>query len=124
MDNTSWPSKWQRGLLDALILAAIAASNGPTYGYKIVQDLEDGGFGRTMGGTLYPILARFEEDGLIVSSWGEGEGGPGRKFVQITPKGREHVAQLGQHWKMFERSVSSAISGCSTGPADRKVASR
>ncbi len=124
MDNTSWPSKWQRGLLDVLILAAIEASNGPTYGYKIVQHLEEGGFGRTMGGTLYPILARFEEDGLIVSSWGEGEGGPGRKFVQITPKGREHVAQLGQQWRFFERFVSSMINGASSGISDRKVATR
>lgn len=121
MDNTSWPSKWQRGLLDVLILAVIAASDGPTYGYKIVQGLEEGGFGRTMGGTLYPILARFEEEGLIVSNWGEGEGGPGRKFVQITSKGQSHVARLCDEWEVFERAVSDAFGRRESVELDRKV---
>ncbi len=54
MDCTKWPAKWQRGLLDFLILAVISAEGGPTYGYRIVQDLEERGFGRTISAELRP----------------------------------------------------------------------
>lgn len=113
MDMTSWPAEWTRATLSHSALAIIAAE-GTTYGYQILQRLEAGGFGKVKGGTLYPILARLEADGFVSSSWGEGEGGPGRKFVSITDAGREEVAGLAEAWTRFSATVAALWKGNTT----------
>ncbi len=104
MNEECWPPEWTRAILALNALAVIAAEH-TTYGYQIAQRLARAGFGKIKGGTLYPILARLEKDGLISSSWGEGDGGPGRKFVSITGAGREEIAQRRQEWREFTTTV-------------------
>lgn len=101
METTSWPAEWLRGPLTIAVLAVIAAEREPTYGYRIAQALRDAGFGKIKGGTLYPILARLEAEGLIASFWGEGEGGPGRKFITLTERGCVDLQRRANHWRMF-----------------------
>lgn len=93
-------------MLSQSALAIVAAEN-TTYGYQILQRLERAGFGKIKGGTLYPILARLEAEGWITSSWGEGEGGPGRKFVSITDAGREEIAHRRSEWPGFAEVIDN-----------------
>lgn len=104
MNEEPWPSEWTRATLALNALAVIAAEN-TTYGYQIARRLEQAGFGTIKGGTLYPILARLERDALITSTWGEGKGGPGRKFVAITDAGRAEIAQHHAQWRVFAEMV-------------------
>lgn len=113
MNETGWPPEWTRATLAHSALAIIAAE-GTTYGYRILQRLEAAGFGKVKGGTLYPILARLEAEGFVTSSWGEGEGGPGRKFVKITDAGRAEVATLGEAWTSFSATVAALWKGTTT----------
>lgn len=101
MENIRWPSEWMRGVLAMCVLAAVAAQPDGTHGYAIGRRLADGGLGRIKGGTLYPVLARLEADGLVTSSWGAGEGGPGRKTFVITALGRDELARRRQAWQEF-----------------------
>ncbi|MGA8208774.1 MAG: PadR family transcriptional regulator [Nocardioidaceae bacterium] len=95
----SWPTEWLRGALGVFVVHVIAS--GPTYGYAIASALADAGFGTVKGGTLYPLLARLEERGLVEVEWRAGDGGPGRKFYALTTAGRaEHEAQSA-HWLDF-----------------------
>ena len=105
MNNDAWPPEWQKGLIELAVLAVIAATPEPTYGYRIVQGLDAAGFGKVKGGTLYPILARLEQAGYLTSSWGEGDGGPGRKFVTMTEPGRIHLKEMAQAWKAYSGMV-------------------
>lgn len=91
------------------VLAVIAATPEPTYGYRIVQALDAAGFGKVKGGTLYPILARLEQAGYLTSSWGEGEGGPGRKFVEITGTGKVHLKEMTQAWTSFNSMIGGLL---------------
>lgn len=106
----SWPSEWTRATLAQSTLAVIAAE-GTTYGYQILQRLEAAGFGKIKGGTLYPILARLEAEGFVTSSWGEGDGGPGRKFVAITDAGREETIRLTNEWIDFTGMITALWKG-------------
>lgn len=106
MSEMIWPLEWTRATLSQTALAIIGAED-TTYGYRILQRLEAAGFGTIKGGTLYPILARLEADGLISSSWGEGDGGPGRKFVSITAEGRAEVARNASRWAEFTEMVNA-----------------
>ena len=73
------------------VLGVVA--EGPTHGYAIAQRLQQAGLGAIRGGTLYPVLTRLETDGLLTSTWREGDGGPGRKVVSLTPTGRAELAR-------------------------------
>lgn len=106
MNDTTWPPEWIRATLAQSSLAIIAAE-GTTYGYQILQHLAGAGFGKIKGGTLYPILARLEAEGWVTTSWGEGDGGPGRKFISITESGKQETAHLVSQWSEFSALVET-----------------
>jgi PadR family transcriptional regulator, regulatory protein PadR len=110
MSDTTWPAEWIRATLSQSALAIIAAED-TTYGYRILQRLGGAGFGKIKGGTLYPILARLEADGLVTASWGEGDGGPGRKFISITDAGRDDVARRIDQWRRFAVMIDDLWQG-------------
>ena len=88
-----------RGVLSLCVLSVVA--DGETYGYAVAQRLQEAGLGAVKGGTLYPVLARLELDGLLVSSWREGAGGPGRKFFAVTPAGASALTERVADWTTF-----------------------
>jgi PadR family transcriptional regulator, regulatory protein PadR len=112
MDEQRWPGEWMRGVLSLCVLALVA--EGETYGYAVAQRLEGAGLGAVKGGTLYPVLARLEQDGLLESSWREGQGGPGRKFFAITPAGREALRERTDAWTTFAERAGSLLTTRST----------
>jgi PadR family transcriptional regulator, regulatory protein PadR len=103
----TWPGEWLRGVLTLCILGVIAG--GETYGYAIAQRLHEAGLGRVKGGTLYPLLNRLEEDGLVRSRWVEGDGGPGRKAFVITDAGRDHLHDRTAEWQTFTQRATELI---------------
>jgi PadR family transcriptional regulator PadR len=97
-----------RGVLSLCVLRVVA--DGPTYGYAIAGRLADAGLGSVKGGTLYPILARLEAEGLVTSSWEAGDGGPGRKFFHLTDAGREALAERTEMWREFTQRAAALLS--------------
>ena len=94
-----WPSDWLRATLGLFVLRALEA--GPSYGYAIIGDLEQHGLGMIKGGTLYPLLTRYEAAGLVVTEWRPGEAGPGRKYFALTEHGRTELERLRLEWARF-----------------------
>ena len=94
-----WPSDWLRATLGFFTLRAL--ESGPSYGYAIIGELEQHGLGTIKGGTLYPLLTRFETSGLVITEWRPGEAGPGRKYFAITPLGHSELQRLRGDWARF-----------------------
>jgi PadR family transcriptional regulator PadR len=110
VDDQQWPGEWMRGVLSLCVLAVVA--EGETYGYAVAQRLQSAGLGTVKGGTLYPVLTRLEQDGLVTSAWREGDGGPGRKFFGVTPAGRAALRERTGSWLVFaERATGLLTSG-------------
>ncbi len=107
MISDRWPAEWLRGVLSVSVLAIIA--EGDTYGYAIAQRLDEAGLGRIKGGTLYPLLGRHEENGLIASRWQQGDGGPGRKVFSLTAGGRRELERLRADWAAFTAITGGLI---------------
>jgi PadR family transcriptional regulator, regulatory protein PadR len=61
-------------------------------------------------GTLYPILLRLEEDGLVASTWHEGDAGPGRKFFRATDHGHQELRRRSDRWSAFATTTGTLIS--------------
>ncbi len=103
-----WPTEWLRGAIGVCVLHVIA--DGPTYGYAIASALAEAGLGTIKGGTLYPLLGRLEEAGLVAVEWRAGDGGPGRKFYALTAAGREEHALQAERWRAFADLTTTFIS--------------
>lgn len=84
----------KRGLLDVCVLSAI--QDEPSYGYKIIKDLKD--CISLSESTLYTILKRLEEAGMLTVSTAE-HGGRLRKYYHITDAGRARLCQFKQEWE-------------------------
>lgn len=112
--HQEWPAEWLRGVLELCVLRAVA--DGPTYGYQISARLERGGLGKVKGGTLYPLLKRFEVKQWVDVEWRPGEGGPGRKYYVLTAGGRQRLQQMGALWAHFTATATALLQDA--GPAE------
>lgn len=113
MDEEHWPSEWLRDVLGVCVLRVLL--DGPSYGYAITQRLAEAGLGAVKGGTLYPLLGRFEEAGHVEVEWRPGEGGPGRKYFALTPAGREHAREQATRWAAFTTTTRGLTDGALAG---------
>ena len=104
VEERAWPAQWTRGTLEIAALAAIGSTSA--YGYLIAQRMTAAGLGPVKGGTLYPLLTRLEEAGLVASQWEPGERGPGRKFFRLTEAG---VTRLRDERALFVRFTSAVL---------------
>lgn len=100
-------AQWLRGVLDLCVLGVLA--DGEYYGYAIAQRLEQAGLGHIKGGTLYPLLARLEEAGLVTSRWTAGEQGPGRKYYTLTQQGHHTFQEQAEDWISFAEHIATLV---------------
>ena len=96
----------KKGVLELLVLQTIC--RGPTYGYELISQLgsRSGGVFTLREGTLYPILYRLEDDGLIEAVWRQESGcAAPRKIYSATEKGREENERRLGLWAGFRTAV-------------------
>ena len=97
----------KKGVLDLVVLSLILKKQ--RYGYEILQELEQQGerFFQLKEGTLYPVLYRLEDNGLIQASWqmSGGRTAP-KKYYQITEGGRKTYEAYADIWKEFQMCVN------------------
>jgi DNA-binding PadR family transcriptional regulator len=94
----------RRGVLQ---IAALALMRNPSYGYQLGKDLAEVGL-ETEEGTLYPILRRLEDQGLVSSTW-DTEGSRPRKYYQITPAGEESLNRLLGTFRRIHDALESVV---------------
>ncbi|AFM01126.1 putative transcriptional regulator [Desulfitobacterium dehalogenans ATCC 51507] len=99
------------GSTNLLVLSLLQEQD--RYGYEIIKELESRS-DRTFlfkEGTLYPVLHRLENNGLVTSYMAKGETGKERKYYKITNKGQKQLAEEKRTWETFSISVNKVIGG-------------
>ena len=111
-------SDFLAGMLRVLILAELAA--GPGYGYGIARSIEEksGGDLAVKPESLYPVLHRMEQDGLLKARWEQAENGRPRKIYVMTPKGRRRWDSTEGE---FRRQTAGALKAISASPGSGGV---
>lgn len=102
----------KKGVLEMLVLRRIC--DCPTYGYELILCLKErsDGLFQLKEGTLYPILYRLEDDGLIEAKWSQGQGRTApKKIYEATQKGRQENIRRQQLWTEFHRTVDTFLKG-------------
>ncbi|XOQ38074.1 MAG: PadR domain-containing protein [Lactococcus sp.] len=96
-----------KGVLDGCVLHIIA--NNKIYGYELVQKLKQYGFDTIVGGTVYPLLQKLEKMNLIEGKTEKSLDGPDRKYLYITPEGREYLTLFDEQWLALVGKVADII---------------
>ncbi|HPJ21582.1 MAG TPA: PadR family transcriptional regulator [Clostridia bacterium] len=98
-----------KGLLEGCILSLLEEE--VTYGYKIVEKLEDYGFRDPQEATVYPILNRLEKKGLLKSEKRPSEIGPPRKYYMLTDEGHLELGSFMEDWNELKLTADRLLEG-------------
>lgn len=98
----------RKGILEYCILAILSRED--SYAPKIIAELKAAKM-IVVEGTLYPILTRQKNAGLLTYRWEESPQGPPRKYYSLTDKGRECLAQLDEAWDELVNQIQTIRHG-------------
>ena len=104
--NEKYERQMKKGVLDMLVLKLLQPE--AKYGYQIIQEMKEKSAETFLlkDGTLYPILYRLEEDGLVVSEWSIAEGKQvSRKYYVITDEGEKALNEIETVWKRISDGI-------------------
>lgn len=93
----------RKGILEYCILAIL--SRGDAYASEIIAELKESEM-IVIEGTLYPLLTRQKNQGLLSYRWEESPQGPPRKYYSLTESGREALSQLDISWNELVKQIS------------------
>ena len=97
----------RKGALELCVLAVL--SRGESYGYEIASTLVAA---VNMGeGTIYPLMRRLQNDGLVDTHLVESSAGPSRKYYRLTEAGKASFASQKAAWTSFSGAVSGILGG-------------
>ena len=96
-------SQMRKGILEYCILAVI--SRGEIYASDILTELKEAHL-IVVEGTLYPLLTRLKNAGLLAYTWKESQQGPPRKYFLLTDDGRNFLKELDETCKDLSYSVN------------------
>ena len=97
----------RRGVLGPCVLALLESR--PRFGLELVRDLAGAGGLLTSDGTVYPLLNRLRDGGLVTSQWQLVEGERARRYYSITGAGRQSLAAFRGEWAQFAATVSQVL---------------
>ena len=104
LENTK--VQMRKGVLEYCILSII--SSGEVYASDILQILKAAKL-LVVEGTLYPLLTRLKNSGLLSYEWKESTSGPPRKYYKLTPLGEKFLSELDDTWRDLEYAVKLTI---------------
>ncbi len=104
VENTK--AQMRKGILEFCILLII--SHGEAYPSDILKELKDFNL-LVVEGTIYPLLSRLKDGGLLEYKWVESKAGPPRKYYKLTPSGQKTLEQLEKNWQALSSSIKSLI---------------
>jgi PadR family transcriptional regulator PadR len=88
-----------KGTLEGIVLAIL--SMRPAYGYEITARLREQGFPDIAEGTVYAVLVRIEQRGLVDVEKIPSEKGPPRKVYALNTQGREYLEEFWRTWSFL-----------------------
>lgn len=109
LENTK--AQMRKGLLELCVLSIIAEKEA--YPSDIISKLKEAKL-IVVEGTLYPLLSRLKNAGLLSYNWKESKSGPPRKYYNVTDEGAEFLDALIDTWQELNHAVNQSTSKLAT----------
>ncbi|MFT5079108.1 MAG: PadR family transcriptional regulator PadR [Planctomycetota bacterium] len=101
IENTK--AQMRKGVLEYCILSIL--KDGEAYTSDILETLKDAKM-LVVEGTIYPLLTRLKNAGLLSYRWEESNSGPPRKYYDLTETGRLFLKELNTTWSDLQKAVN------------------
>jgi PadR family transcriptional regulator PadR len=101
-------AQMRRGAIEYCVLALLQSKD--RYGFEITRQLSEADELVTSEGTVYPLLTRLRNDGLVDTYWQESTEGPPRRYYRITANGKRALKSFIDQWARFRDSVDDILS--------------
>ena len=105
LDNTQ--AQMRKGVLEFCILSVL--SHKEVYTSDIIEKLKEARL-IVVEGTLYPLLTRLKNAGLVSYRWVESNSGPPRKYYSLSPLGEKFLDELRVTWRELVEAVNQTTS--------------
>ncbi|MAT89220.1 MAG: PadR family transcriptional regulator [Flavobacteriaceae bacterium] len=105
IENTK--AQMRKGVLEFCILSIL--KNGEAYTSDILETLKDAKM-LVVEGTIYPLLTRLKNAGLLAYRWEESSSGPPRKYYELTETGALFLTELNTTWSDLQQAVNRVTS--------------
>ncbi|MBK5212810.1 MAG: PadR family transcriptional regulator [Flavobacteriaceae bacterium] len=105
IENTK--AQMRKGVLEFCILSVL--KDGEAYTSDILETLKDAKM-LVVEGTIYPLLTRLKNEGLLSYRWEESTGGPPRKYYDLTETGKLFLTELSDTWAELQQAVNKVTS--------------
>jgi len=115
VENTQ--TQMRKGILEYCILSII--SRGEIYASDIISELTKARL-IVVEGTIYPLLTRLKNNGLLIYNWQESTSGPPRKYYTLSPEGHEVLKRLDTTWIELSYAVEVSLNDRSIEPIKEK----
>lgn len=99
-------AQMRKGFLEFSVLLLL--KNGDAYVSEIISRMKKAHL-IVVEGTLYPLLTRLKNDGLLSYRWQESPSGPPRKYYSITPLGEVYLNELHKSWSEISSTVTQLL---------------
>jgi PadR family transcriptional regulator, regulatory protein PadR len=107
MAVTGGMTELRRGVLGPCVLALLELR--PRFGLELVRDLADADGLLTSDGTVYPLLNRLRDAGLVTSQWRDDAGERARRYYSITDAGQQTLTAFRAEWAQFSATVGGVL---------------
>ncbi|GAL68031.1 PadR family transcriptional regulator [Jejuia pallidilutea] len=115
IENTK--AQMRKGVLEFCILSVL--KNNDAYVAEILETLKDAKL-LVVEGTIYPLLTRLKNAGLLNYRWEESTSGPPRKYYGLTETGKLFLKELDTTWNELRNAVNIVTSHTETNTAQEK----
>ncbi|MDP2685981.1 MAG: PadR family transcriptional regulator [Aequorivita sp.] len=105
IENTK--AQMRKGVLEFCILSVL--KDGEAYTSDILETLKDAKM-LVVEGTIYPLLTRLKNEGLLSYRWEESTSGPPRKYYDLTETGKLFLTELSDTWAELQQAVNKVTS--------------
>jgi PadR family transcriptional regulator PadR len=98
-----------KGTLEGIVLAILSAE--PAYGYEMTAWLRERGFSDIAEGTVYALLIRIEQKGVVDVTKVPSDKGPPRKVYSLNTRGREYLDEFWRTWSFLAERLDQLHPG-------------
>src|SRR4051812_45715106 len=106
MNTENTKAQMRKGVIELCVLSILA--RGEAYPTDILEGLKEAKL-VVVEGTLYPLLTRLKNTGILTYRWEESNSGPPRKYYRLTSTGEKFLKELQVSWKELVAMVSKTI---------------
>jgi PadR family transcriptional regulator PadR len=102
-------TQMRRGAIEYCVLSLLQKED--RYGFELTRSLAAADGLVTSEGTIYPLLARLRQEGLVKTTWRESQQGPPRRYYRLTKDGQAALDAFIVQWRRFRDTVDDLLEG-------------